>query len=297
MAFTDKKTALFLGCVIPSREQAYELASRKIMDKLGVEYVDVPEFRCCGYPAANSNHDAYYAMSARNLAIAEKNGMNIVALCNACAVSLTKVCQKLNEDPEEMKKVNETLKEINLEYTGCVEVKHFIRFLKEDIGEERIGKAIKKPLKGLKCAAHAGCHFMKPSSVYGHFDNPIKPRYLDDLINATGAESVEYIGKEMCCGGGILAIEENIPMKMVKEKLDNIEKTEADCMVLNCGFCAIMYDEYQKSIEEMAGKKYKLPVIYYPQLLGLAMGMDPKTDLALNKNAVKTKELVKRITG
>ena len=293
----EQKYALFLGCTVSVKGLNYELSTRRVADKLGIKFVDIPEFACCGFPLNSIHHSSAVTMAARNLALAEARGLNIIVLCSACGGYLTEV-EKLftdNKNTEEMKWVNAKLKDFGYQYNGGVKVKHFARVLYEDIGFDKLRKLVTKPLKGLRIAPHYGCHYIKPSTIFDGFDDPIHPQSLDKLIEITGATSVGYRDKLQCCGGGILAIDEGTSVKMTKQKLDNIKETNADAMTLICPFCSVMYDEFQSTIESTFGSVYNIPILYYPQLLGLAMGLDPKKDLAVKQNQVKVKPLLEKI--
>ncbi|MCK5038945.1 MAG: CoB--CoM heterodisulfide reductase iron-sulfur subunit B family protein [Thermoplasmata archaeon] len=282
---SEKKYAIYLGCTVPVRAFNYELSMRKVSAKLGIELVDIPEFGCCGYPIEGVHYDSSMSIAAMNLALAEKQGLDIIALCSACTGHLTKV-QKLFENPDKVKdqeRINSILKDSGLQYTGKSKVRHFARVLIEDIGLDRLKEAVIQPLEGVRIAPHYGCHYVKPSSIFDGFDDPIHPETLDLLIEATGATYLDYQNRMQCCGGGILAINEETPIKMVKAKLDNVQKVEADAMTLICPFCNIMYDEMQKAIKEKYEIDYNIPVFFYPQLLGLAMGLEPKKDLGIRK--------------
>ncbi len=292
-----KKYALFLGCTIPIKGLHYELSARKVAEKLGIELIDHPDFSCCGFPLANIHHHSGMTLAALNLAIAEAEGLNILTLCNACTGQLTKAQKTLasEEGAEELKKVNKELKDLGYEYKGSVVVKHFARVLLEEVGLDTLKKAITQPLKGINIAPHYGCHCIRPSSIFDDFDDPIRPESLDKLIAVTGATSVQYRDKLQCCGGGILAFDENTSMKMVKQKLDHVKEAHADAMTLICPSCDIMYDEYQPSVETKFDAEYGIPVLFYSQLLGLAMGLDPKKDLAVKKNHVRVKPLLRKL--
>jgi heterodisulfide reductase subunit B len=294
---SKQKYALFLGCTVSVRGLNYELPTRKVAERLGIELVDIPDFACCGYPLGSIHHDSAVAIAARNLALAEAKNLDIITLCSACTGHLTKVAKILADknNAEELKRVNEELKDVGLQYNGSVKVKHFARYLYEDIGLEKLKNVVSVPLTGINIAPHYGCHYVKPSDIFDGFDDPIHPESLDKLIEITGATSVQYKDKMQCCGGGILAISENTSTNMVKQKLDHIKEANADAMTLFCPFCSIMYDEYQPSIEASFETEYNIPVLYYPQLLGLAMGLDPKKDLAVKKNQVKVKPLLNKI--
>jgi len=291
--------ALFIGCTISVRGLNYELPSRKVAEKLGVEFVDIPEFSCCGFPLLSVHHTSAITIAARNLALAEMQDLNIITLCSACSGFLTEVEHLFvhQKYSKEVKLVNEKLKELNLQYRGGVKVKHFARFLYEDIGMGNLKEMVTEPLNGLKIAPHYGCHYIKPSEIFNNFDDPIHPQSLDRLIEVTGATPVQYRDKLQCCGGGILAIEEETPIKMVKQKLDHVKEMNADAMTLICPFCSIMYDEYQQTVESTYKSEYNIPILYYPQLLGLAFGLDPKKDLAIKKNQVKVTPLLEKIEG
>ena len=297
MKMNNQKYALFLGCTVSVKGLNYELSTRRVAEKLGIKFVDIPEFACCGFPLNSIHHRSAVTMAARNLALAEAENLDIIVLCSACGGFLTEV-QKLftdNKNKEEQKWINEKLKDLGYNFNGSVKVKHFARVLYEDIGFDNLRKLIIKPLKGLKIAPHYGCHYIKPSKIFDGFDDPIHPQSLDKLIEITGATPVQYRDKLQCCGGGILAIDEETSVKMTKQKLENIKEKNADAMTLICPFCSIMYDEFQSTIESNYDIIYNIPILYYPQLLGLAMGLDPKKDLAVKQNQVKVKPLLEKI--
>jgi len=294
---SKQKYALFLGCTVPVRALNYELSVRKVAEKLGIELVDLPDFSCCGFPLASIHHHTGMTIAARNLALAEAEGLNILTLCSACTGHMTKVQKTLaaKDGAEELKRINADLKDLGYNYKGNVVVKHFARVLLEEVGLDRLKEAVTQPLDGINIAPHYGCHCLRPSEIFDGFDDPIRPESLDKLIEVTGATSVQYIDKMQCCGGGILAIEEETPIKMVKQKLDHIKEAKSDAMTLICPFCNIMYDEYQPTVETQFETEYNIPVLFYSQLLGLAMNLDPKKDLAVKKNRVRVKPLLKKI--
>jgi heterodisulfide reductase subunit B len=294
--------ALFLGCTVPTRGINYDVATRSVGKVLGLEFWDSNDFVCCGYPIHSVDHKAYLSLAARNICVAEEAGLDMVTVCNACTASLSKVNKLLKENDKEREEINKIIESTGHEFKGTVNIKHFSRTLFEDVGIEKIKEKIIRPLEELRIAPHNGCHYLKPSEIYDGFDNPIRPTTLKELIKATGADVVTYENEKQCCGGGILAVEESTSMKMAGKKLEHIRTAGADAMVLQCPFCSIMYDEYQATIvrdEENTEEEETplIPVLYYPQLLGLAMGLDPKTELGLKKNTVKTKNLVNMLNG
>jgi heterodisulfide reductase subunit B len=289
------KFALFLGCTVPARARNYELSARRVASVFGIELIDLEEFGCCGFPVKSLNRETTHLLAARALSIASSAKLDICTLCSACTGVLTEVARELEHEGEERENVNKKLKSIGREYNGGVKVKHISRILFEDIGVDNIRQKIKRDISGLRIAPHYGCHFLKPKEIYDEFDDPEDPRSLDELISAAGATPIDYEGKKQCCGGGILAMDENIALSLAGEKIDHISTDGANCMCLVCPFCAVMYDDNQRKISARANKEYNLPVLYYTQVLGLAMDMDPKEELGLQFNKIKTKELLSKV--
>jgi len=287
---------LFLGCSIPARGLNYELSTRKIAEKLGIEFeeFDTTKFTCCGFPLKQISTPLAHSMAAFNLAIAERRGLNICVLCPGCSSHLNETSLLLKERGEEAKIVENALSKLNLSYSGEVKVKHFARILRNEVGLKAIRNAISSPLKNLKVAVHYGCHYMRPSSIYGKEDDPIYPSSLDELVEVTGVENLDYEGKTQCCGGGLLAHREEVAYNMSEKKMRNIKKVGADAIVTACTFCTIMFDINQRNIERKLEEKFGLPVLYYTQLLGLAMGISPQ-ELGLHLNRVSTKNLLSKL--
>lgn len=285
--------ALFLGCTIPARSRNYELSARKVAQQLGIELVDMNDFVCCGFPLKSADMDAAERMAAYNLSLAQKQDLDICALCSSCTSALAETAYHLSQDDGRRALVNEQLSKVGAVYQGDIRVRHFARILLEEVGAERIRSHLHKDLSDLTIAIHYGCHYLKPSAVHNHFDDVEDPRSLDTLIGLTGAKVIDYPGRRNCCGGPLLPVEEALAASVSKEKLDAVKEAGADAICLVCPFCAVMYDGNQKSIESQYGVEYGLPVLYLTQLLGVAMGFDRK-ELGLNMNVVKTKALLKR---
>jgi len=285
--------ALFLGCTIPARSRQYELSARRVAEKLEIELVDVPEFICCGFPIKVSDQESAEVMAAYNLCLAEGRGLDVTTLCSSCGSALTEAARHLSEDESARDRVNAHLSKVGLHYRGTVRVRHFARILFEEVGIDAIRDHLEKDLGDLQVAIHYGCHYLRPSEIYDHFDGVESPHSLDSLVSATGAGVVDYPEKERCCGGPVLPVDEKVALSVAKEKLDDIAETGANAMCLVCPFCSVMYDGNQKGIESGFDAVYNLPVLYLTQILGLAMGFDRKS-LGLNLNVVKTKDLLSR---
>jgi heterodisulfide reductase subunit B len=286
---------VFLGCSTPVRCVNYELSARNVLNALDISLIDIPDFSCCGYPVKQVDKLMYTALGAKNLCLAEREGKDLVAFCPSCSATLQKTNEMLKEDAEYRDKVNEVLKDVDMEFKGTTTAKHISTVLYSDLGIDNIKSKVTRPLSGLKIAPHYSCHSLKPSTLPGFNDHPTQPFIMDRLIELTGAETVGYQNKLQCCGAALLFIEEETPMNMTAEKLGNIKNAGAHGLSVDCPFCDIMYDEYQASIGKQAGVTFDLPVFFITQLLGLSFGMDPKKDLLLNKNQVKTKKLLKTL--
>jgi heterodisulfide reductase subunit B len=262
---------LYKGCTTPVRLPAYEAATIAVLEKLGVKVHELNDANCCGAQYIESmNRMAYAAMSGRVLALAEKEGMDILALCGACSGSLKTNKHLLDTDIQARDEVNELLAEEGLKYTGKVRVRHLLQVLNEDIGIEVIEKAVRKSYDGVKLAAHYGCHVTRPYEIV-QVDDPENPTILDRLVEAVGGTSVDYPGKTRCCGGPMLAMDEDVAASIGLEKIEKISEAGADAVVTACVFCDIQLTQVQFGNEESSGKK--IPVIPIPQFLGPALGI------------------------
>jgi heterodisulfide reductase subunit B len=279
-----------------------------------IQLTDLPDFICCGFPLGSINRRTSILMAATNLSIAEDAGLDICTMCNACTSILSEVNwivakgrelgakieeqETLSFEPQALSSVlrdlESDLAQLGRKYDGTVQVKHFARVLYEDIGVDRLRGSVNRDLSDLEFASHYGCHYLKPSEFYGGFDAPEDPESLDILVSATGASPANYENKRECCGGALLAIDENIPLQMSRDKLERIKASGADAISLVCPFCSVMYDDNQRRIERTFGAEYNIPVLYYPQVLGLAIGLNPQ-EIGLNMNRVSTKGLLTKL--
>ncbi|HNS52548.1 MAG TPA: CoB--CoM heterodisulfide reductase iron-sulfur subunit B family protein [Anaerolineae bacterium] len=284
--------ALFLGCTAPVRALNYEKAARGVASRLGIELHDINDFGCCGFPVKSVNREAALLMAARNLALAEEQGIDVCALCSSCTGTLAEANRTLCADPALLERINVLLRKTSgLEYQGHVRIRHFVRLLYEEIGPGRLRRSVRVDLSGLRLAAHYGCHYLKPGEAHDHFDDPENPTSLDQLIEATGAQSIPYEGRELCCGGGILAADEHTALELPRLKLARVAESGADALVIVCPFCDIMYELQQRRIEKLFDTRFNLPVLFYPQLLGVALGLSAD-EVGLPLNRVKSRTLM-----
>ncbi len=247
---------LFLGCVIPNRLPFLEASSRKAFEKLGIETSDAP-FSCCPDPVGfqTVSQDAWLAMGARNLALAESEGKDIVSLCNGCTQTLVAVNHELKHDEDKKAEVNEVLKKVNKSYNGGVKVKHFVEALAE-LGVDKIKNAVTKQLSNLKVACHPGCHFFRPSKIMNGNTQAIK-----DIVAATGATVIDYSEEELCCGNGATNTVKETGDAIAKKKIDSAKAAGANVLCVVCPACFQQLDT-----------KREIPIVYLTELLALAMG-------------------------
>ena len=266
------------------------------IDSVRLELIDINDFSCCGFPVKSTDTETSLVIAARNLAIAADKGLDVCTLCNACNEVLTEANKELEEDKELRERINEELKTIDREYKPGVKIKHFARILYEDVGLERIKKEITNTLNPLTFSVHYGCHYLRPKELYDGFDDAENPKSLDELVRITGAKVLDYKNKLECCGGAILGVEEDIALQMSKEKLDYVVSNNVDALVSICPYCSIMYEDNQRKIESKFDVAYNLPVLFYPQVLGLAFGLDQK-QLGFRLNKVKATSLLEKLEG
>lgn len=289
------KFALFLGCTIPARLEQYESASRAVLGKLGVELVDIKAFNCCGYPLRNVDFKAFALASARNLALAESEGLDVLALCQCCYGSLKKADHLIKENGELKDELNEALKRDGLRYSGEIEVLHLLQVLSKEIGIDAIREKVEIPFEGLKIATHYGCHLLRPSKVV-QFDDPIAPTIFDTLIESTGAESVDWERKLECCGAPVWGVNDDLSKDLMTRKLDDGRAAGADYICTACPYCQIQFDTVQDAILQADGGSPPLPAVVYPQLLGLSMGID-RSVLGLDGNRLSIDGIVDRLSN
>lgn len=280
------KLGLYLGCLIPTEQYAYELAIREVLPDLGVELMDVPGLACCGAPLRHINLSLTMYLSARNIAIFEREGLDILAPCPYCHQAISEVKYVLDKNASLKEKVNSYLKEEGLEYRGTNKHYHILDLLHDEIGGKAIKEHIKEPLEGLNIAAHYGCHLIRPNDIPrpDHSENPQK---LENLLKVIGAKSDHYNEKLDCCGAHILINESESALTKTGQKLEAVQKHGFDGMTTMCPWGQRMFDSKQDSAGQTVGASLSVPVIYFIQLLGLAMGKDPEVlGLHLNKSPV-----------
>jgi heterodisulfide reductase subunit B len=283
---------MFQGCTIGNRIPFIEASARKVFETLGIKTSEAP-FACCPDPVGfNSvDHTSWLAMAARNLTLAEKEGKDIVSLCNGCFQTLKAVNHKLKHDDHEREKINIILKDIKREFKGSVNVKHFVEVLHE-LGADKIKEHIKHDLSGLKVACHTGCHYNRPSEVM-QTDDPMKPVKLRELVAAIGAAPVDYEEEMLCCGSGVGNTEEAPSMTILANKFNSGLKAGAEAFVVICPACFQQMDTNQKKASAQGGAEFNIPILYLTELMALAFGFT-SDDLGLKFHRSRLNALLEK---
>ena len=277
--------AFFLGCNTPARLPQYERSTRAVLGRLGVGLIDYREFTCCGYPLRNVDQKAFLLSAAGNMAIAERDGHDMLVLCKCGFGTFKEAQHRLDSDNTLRQEINDLLQRQGLSYQGRVQVKHLLSVLYHDVGLDRLKKSITFKPKGLKIAVHYGCHALRPSRIT-QFDDPVAPSLFDDLVRATGAESVDWYEKLNCCGAPLLGIDDRISMDLARKKIQSGRDAGADYLCTACPYCQLQFDQIQERLMSDRTLENSLPPILYSQLLGMCMGID-EADLGLALNHIK----------
>jgi len=284
-----KQYSYFPGCTAESTGLGLGVSTLAIAAPLDIELSEIEDWNCCGStPYGSLDEETAIAVAARNLALAEKAGFDIVTPCSSCYVTLAKANLHLQEHPAMLSKVNAALAVAGLSYGGRRRVRHLVDVLYNDVTPEYITGKVKNQLKGLKVAPYYGCQLVRPQ--YGLDDTEL-PHTLDRLVTCTGAEAVDFPLKARCCGGSLTLSEEDKVLRLMYQLLDNATASGARCLVTPCPLCQTNLDAYQGRVNSKFKTSFKIPVLYITQLIGLALGLDA-VKLGLNTNIVSPREVI-----
>lgn len=296
------KYAYYPGCSLEKNASSYHESAMAIAKPLGLEFAEVDDWNCCGATEYISlNKMAAYALVARNLVQAKKmdlgaNGdeKQLVAPCSACFLNLSKAEAYLDKNPELTEKVNIALAAGGLHYdVGGLTVRHLLDIFVNDVGYEAIKEKVVKPLTGLRVAPYYGCLIVRPR-FQGVFDDFEQPMTLDKLMKTLGATVVDFPLKAQCCGGHMTQISEPVAMDLINRLLHNAAEYHADMLVTLCPMCQLNLDAYQENVNKYFKTNYHIPVLYFTQLIGLAMGMSAEA-MGIGKEFVDARPALAKI--
>ncbi len=276
--------AYYPGCSLENTGKPYDMSIREVFKTLGVTLREIEDWNCCGATLYMSvDQIVGFAVSARNLALAQNMGCDICAPCSSCYTTLRKTNRHVAWSAHSRAIINEALKAANLSYDKIVEVRHPLDILVNDVGIENITAACRYEFQRVRVAPYYGCMIVRP--VY-HFDDMDDPTTMDRLLDALGFEVVEYPHKVRCCGGMLMTTFEEVALSLNNELLKCAEAHGAELIATLCPLCQMNLESYQPKINRKYNLNHHIPVVYFSQLLGLALGIEP-TKLGLDTMLVE----------
>ncbi len=295
------KLGYFPGCSLKGMARAYDESTKIVAEGFGIELMEVDDFNCCGaLEAKGSNEKLSYMLPARVMDSA-KGRFHVDAVvtpCNGCYHSLLRTNAAMNENANAKSDVISFLKDVGYgSYEGDLDVRHFLELFYNEVGPEKVKNAVKKSLKGLKVASYYGCLYERPKTITktgykSNRDDSENPYFQDELLAATGAEVVKFDAAASCCGGAHALQDESLSATLSATILSAAKKAGADILALPCPLCGAALDIKQPEIVKVHGNDAKIPVVYFTQLIGLAMGKSAK-DLKLTDPISNPMEVLK----
>jgi len=280
------KYAFFPGCVSKGACPELYQSVMHVYPQLGIDLEEMTTASCTGAGVLQEKDEKLGdVLNARTFALAEKQGLPIMTICSTCQGVMSQANHRLTTRPKYLQEINEILQEEGLHYRGGTTIKHFLWILLEDVGEDALRKEITKPLTGLRAAPFYGCYIQRPTEALDFEEYPGRGKSLERIIEILGAEVVDFPGKTRCCGFPILTINKINSLSMVATHTQDAKSHGADIMVTPCPLCHLNLDGMQAQAGSQHNTSINLPILHLPQLLGLAMGMDPKT-LGLTRNLI-----------
>lgn len=276
------KVALYPGCLMPTEQYGYEISLKKVLPMLSVEVADLEGFSCCGEPLKSISQMMTLTLSARNIAICEKEGLDILIPCPMCHLALSEAKRILDKDEAMKERVNGKLSGEDLEYKGTSKIFHILDLVHDVIGLDAVKEKVSSPLSELNFATHYGCHIHRPSELGRPVDSE-NPQMMERILDVLGAKAEDYAEKLDCCGAPLLPVHPETSLTKTGQKLKAIQDQGFSGMALSCPWCHKMYDSKQKKAGETVGAKLKVPVLYLTQLMGLAFGVN-KDELGIELN-------------
>jgi heterodisulfide reductase subunit B2 len=269
------------GCSLEGTATEYNASTQAVMAALGVELLELEDWTCCGASAVDSiSYLLSLVLPARNLALAQKTELQADFLipCSACYLNLRRVDDHIKRDEGLLNQINEVLKVEDLNYRGGMKARHLMDILAHDIGPEEVKARVKYPLTGLRIVPYYGCQALRP---YGSYDDPERPKSMEPILEALGAEVHPWSMGAKCCGAGLMTTKKEVGLELTAGLLTAARG--ADCVVTICPMCQMNLDAYQGKVSQLRGEDLSITVLYLPQLMGMAFGL-LEEDLKLKLN-------------
>jgi len=287
--------AFFPGCVSKGACPELYQSVMQVYPQLGIDLEEMTTASCTGAGVLQEKDEKLGdVLNARTFALAEQQGLPIMTICSTCQGVMSQANHRLTTRPKYLQEINGILQEEGLHYRGGTTIKHFLWILLEDVGEDALRKQITKPLNGLRAAPFYGCYIQRPTEALDFEEHPDRGKSLERIIEILGAEVVDFPGKTRCCGFPILTINKINSLSMVATHTQDAKSHGADIMVTPCPLCHLNLDGMQTQAASQHNTSINLPILHLPQLLGLAMGLDPKT-LGLQRNLISPSLVLAKI--
>ena len=278
--------AYYPGCSARSTCAELNEATHKVADSLGLDLVQIDSATCTGARELRAIDPVnFYTLNVRILALAEREGLPLMTICNTCTLNVLDAHAAFTDDPELAATINARLADEGLHYSGRTRISHFLWVLYEDIGEKRLRALVRRPLTGLTVAAFYGCHITRPPQRYNFIDSRNNTA-LEHLAKILGCQPIDYSGRTECCGFHTAAHDERIAIKLTGQHIQSAKTNGAKTMVTPCPLCHTVLDSFQHEIEKDMGHKLNMPILHLSQLVGLALGLSPE-ELRLDKHMVE----------
>ena len=278
-----KEYAYFPGCSLEKLAVSYHTSALETTKKLGVKLKELDDWNCCGSTTYfHIDELLAYTLTARNLAIAERTGLDVVAPCSACFKNMYFTAAHMKEDPDLAEHINFALEEDELHFSGEIRIHHLLEMFAEGIGSDEIKSKVTHPLEGLKVAPYYGCQILRPRKDHEEIENP---HYFEDVLSAIGATPIEFSLKTRCCGGSLIISSRLAALTMVRNLLQCAKDQGADVIATACPMCQVNLECYQQSVNQEFGTQFAVPILYFTQLVGLALGIS-KSKLGIGKELV-----------
>ncbi len=289
-----KTYALFPGCSLEKIAQSYLVSTLETTARLGIELQELEDWNCCGATAYfHVDELLAYTLCARNLAMAEKQRLDVVAPCAACYKNMYFTNRYLKEDPDLAEHINYALEQDGLKFSGSSSVRHLLEIFAGDIGPQALQSAVTNPLKGLRVVPYYGCQVVRPRKDHEEVE---QPQFFESILDAIGATPVDFPYKTRCCGGSLVITSRQAALSMVRDLLQSASEHEAAVIATACPMCQVNLECYQQQVNQEYGTRLSVPVMYFTQIIGLAMGISPKR-LGIGMELVSTTPIASYAEG
>ncbi len=292
------KLAYWPGCVSRGFTPELHGSMALVAERLGIELVTLDRANCCGAGViAEHNQELADTLNARTFALAQTTGLAMMNICSTCQGAQSECQQRLDADEAYRAHINEALSAEGLSYETDKDEftnKNFLWVLVEDIGLESLKAKVKRPLKGLRVGPFYGCYILRPKHRLGYEEHPNRDLYLERVIDALGGEVVEYDGSRKCCGFPIITMNRDTSLRQAGTHLGDALDAGADCLVTPCPLCHLNLDMQQPEAAKIVGRDLGIAVLHLPQLVGLALGFEPK-ELGMPKHVASTEWVAERL--